>query len=70
MMREIVYSETKSGVYEPVATRAQKRQAKRSIEERKQKRESIICAIGFVLLALVCMAIYGAELWAIKFHVH
>jgi hypothetical protein len=70
MMREIVYSETRGGVFEPAPTRAQKRQAKRVIEERKKKRQRIIEAVGFGLLVLLCAAIYGAELWAIKFHMH
>lgn len=68
MVQEIIYSQTRNGVFEPVPTRAQKRQAKRAIEERKKKRQKIINALGFLLLGLFGLALMCADLWATKFY--
>ncbi len=59
-MREITYSETMPGVFEPEPSRAQKRRAKREREDLERKRKSRWEMIGGVLLMMFVVIGYGA----------
>jgi hypothetical protein len=65
-MREIVYSETRCGVFEPVPTRSAKRaetlRLKKQKEHRRERIENVLGIIG--LGAVICLIVFGAWLEA------
>lgn len=64
MGREIVYSETRSGVFEPVLTRAQKRQAKREQEARAKKIEGVWGIALLVFIVISYATIFAVDIFA------
>lgn len=63
-MREIVYSETAKGVFEPAPTRAQKRQAKLAREKRAEKIDTAWGALGIALAVIVYAAAFILNVFA------
>jgi len=44
-MREIVYSETRRGIFEPKLTRAEKREAERRKKERSERIQAVLLCL-------------------------
>lgn len=68
-MREIVYQEAARGVFEPVLTRAQKRQAKLTKERRAERVDTVLSIAGLVAIFIIFAAIGAADLWGTRLYV-
>jgi uncharacterized membrane protein len=61
MIKEILYRETMTGVFEPAPTRAQKRKAKHQQQERASKLDKALGILLFAVVVLGYAAIFAAN---------
>ena len=57
-MREIVYSETSPGKFDPAPSKSQLRKARIEAERRRQKREDLVATILILGALAVCGIVY------------
>ena len=67
-MKEIVYSEASSGLFEPALTRAQKRKAKQAAEDRSERTHGILLSllIGLLYAATIGLDLAAPVIWPVR----
>ena len=67
-MKEIVYSETSAGLFEPAPTRAQKRKAKQAAETRSERMQGILLMVLIVssYAAVIGLNLAAPFIWPVK----
>lgn len=60
-MREIVYSQTSTGTFEPAPTRAQARQAKADARLKRERRGELVSSIVMAILIVLGLAGYAVS---------